>query len=423
MADIFTTISQFLITLFKGWGVPGTWPEVIVAGLGAFVVANFTLLILILNIWLERKIIGRMQDRIGPNRVGPWGLFQTIADLGKLLSKEIIIPSGADLIPFMLAPIVAVASVILVWAVIPFAKSAIGTDLNIGALYFVAVGSLGILSILLAGWSSNNKYALLGAFRAVAMLISYEVPMILMLMVPVMLAGTMQMGVIVESQPVWYLFSMPVAALIFYTALTAEVGRSPFDLLEAESEIVAGYHIEYSGFAFAIFYAAEWAHAFTVSALMVVLFLGGWRGPFADQAPTLGIVYFMIKTFAVYFMSMWLRATLPRVRIDQTMAFCWKFLIPLSLMLIVFMVVADKLAAGFIPDYLAVKPLFDTQSGPLAFNWNGLSRPGVLLLVNVLVGAIAVWWIAAMGRRERAQIAARQRQMAAIETSAAQQAK
>jgi len=423
MADIFTTIGKFLVDLFRSWGVRGDWPHIIVAFLGAFVIANFVLLILILNIWLERKIIGRIQDRIGPNRVGPWGLFQTIADLGKLLTKEIIVPTGADLIPFMLAPIVAVASVILVWAVIPFAKSAIGTDLNIGALYFVAVSSLGIMSFLLAGWSSNNKYALLGAFRAVAMLVSYEVPMILMLMVPVMLTGTMQMGSIVEGQAVWYLFSVPVAALIFYTALTAEIGRSPFDLLEAESEIVAGYNIEYSGFAFAIFYAAEWAHAFTVSALMVALFLGGWRGPFAEQIPTLGIVYFMIKTFAVYFVSMWLRATLPRVRIDQTMAFCWKFLIPMSLILIVFIVVADKIAAGLIPNYLAVQPLIVTQGGALTINWSDFSRPAVLLLVNVVVGAIAVWWITAMGRRERAQIETRRRQLAAIETGAPQQAK
>src|SRR5689334_20745405 len=205
MADIFTTISQFLINLLTSIGVDPTLAEIIVKFLGAFLVANFVLLVLILNIWLERKIIGRMQDRVGPNRVGPWGIFQTIADLAKLVSKEIIVPSGADLVPFMAAPIVAVASVILVWAVMPFAKTAIGTDLNIGVLYMVAVSSLGILSILMAGWSSNNKYALLGAFRAVAMLVSYEVPMILTLMVPVLLSGSMQMGKLVSDQQIWYL--------------------------------------------------------------------------------------------------------------------------------------------------------------------------------------------------------------------------
>src|SRR5574341_260341 len=294
MADIFTTIHNFLFDLLTGWGLSEAWATGIMQFLGAFVVTNFALLILVFNIWFERKVIARMQDRIGPNRVGPWGILQTVADLAKLVTKEIIVPSGADLIPFMAAPIVAVASVILVWAVMPFAKTAIGTDLNIGVLYMVAVSSLGIMSILLAGWSSNNKFALLGAFRAVAMLVSYEVPMILTLMVPVLLSGSMQMGKVVEFQRIWYIAAMPLAGLIFYISLTAEVGRSPFDLLEAESEIVAGYHIEYSGFAFAIFYAAEWAHAFTISALMAALFLGGWQGPGAEQYPTLGLIYFIL---------------------------------------------------------------------------------------------------------------------------------
>jgi len=414
MGDIFTTISTFLIGLLTGLGVDPLLAHIIVAFLGAFLIANFVLLILIVNIWLERKVIGRMQDRIGPNRVGPWGIFQTIADLTKLVSKEIIIPSGADLVPFMAAPIVAVASVILVWAVMPLAKTAIGTDLNIGVLYMVAVSSLGIMSILLAGWSSNNKYALLGAFRAVAMLVSYEVPMILTLMVPVLLSGSMQMGKIVSDQQIWYGFSMPVAALIFYIALTAEIGRSPFDLLEAESEIVAGYHIEYSGFAFAIFYAAEWAHAFTVSALMAALFFGGWQGPFAETIPTLGIVYFMGKTFLIYFMSMWLRATLPRVRIDHTMSFCWKFLIPMSLILITLVVLVDKLAA------LAIGESYLDTTTMLAMTPRSLA----LLAVNLVTGAFAVWWIGVMGRRERERLAALEIKHVVIETSAAgQQAK
>jgi NADH-quinone oxidoreductase subunit H len=406
MFDLFATLYDFLVGLLTDIGVEQTLAQIIVNGAGAFVTANFVLLILIYNIWLERKVIGRMQDRIGPNRVGPWGLGQTIADLGKLLSKEIIVPSGADLIPFMAAPIVAVSSVILVWAVMPWTKNVIGSDINIGALYMVAVSSLGIMSILLAGWSSNNKYALLGAFRAVALLVSYEVPMILTLMVPVLLAGTMQMGIIAEQQHIWYVFSMPLAALIFYIALTAEVGRSPFDLLEAESEIVAGYHIEYSGFAFAIFYAAEWAHAFTASALIAVLFLGGWRGPFAEQYPILGVLYFMIKTYLAYFMSMWVRATLPRVRIDQTMAFCWKFLIPVSLILLTVMVLADKVAQLIIPDYLDAASMTDQ-----------LPRTLVLLGANLLVGLISVLWMAALGRRERARLAALDRNVV-VETGA-----
>src|SRR5574341_567469 len=410
MADIFTTIHNFLFDLLTGLGIDKTLAQIIVAFLGAFVIANFVLLILILNIWLERKIIGRMQDRIGPNRVGPWGILQTVADLAKLVTKEIIVPSGADLIPFMLAPIVAVASVVMVWAVMPFARNAIGTDINIGVLYMVAISSLGIMSILLAGWSSNNKYALLGAFRAVAMLVSYEVPMILTLMVPVLLAGSMRMGEVVEFQRIWYIAAMPLAGLIFYISLTAEVGRSPFDLLEAESEIVAGYHIEYSGFAFAIFYAAEWAHAFTISALMAALFFGGWRGPLAEAYPTLGLIYFILKTFAIYFVSMWVRATLPRLRIDQTMAFCWTFLIPISLILLVLATLADKLAAAIIPDYLST-----------ASTTAMLPRTLTMLGVNLLVGLIGVVWIAMQGRRERRRLEAAQRPVV-VEGGAAQQA-
>ncbi|MBN1310058.1 MAG: NADH-quinone oxidoreductase subunit NuoH [Anaerolineae bacterium] len=394
MGDIFTTIYNFLSGLLVGWGASPIVADAIIAFLAAAVLATCVLLILIFNIWLERKVLGRIQDRIGPNRVGPYGIFQTVADLLKLLTKEIIIPSGADLVPFFLAPIIMVASVILVWAVIPFTAKTIGTDVNIGVLYLAAVGSLGIMAVLLAGWSSNNKYALLGAFRAVAMLVSYEVPMILMLMMPVLITGSMRMGEIAAAQPIWYAFSMPLAAVIFLIAMTAEVGRSPFDLLEAESEIVAGYQTEYSGFAFAMFYAAEWAHAFTMAALIATLFLGGWRGPGAEQYPTLGFIYFIIKTYAVYFLSIWSRGTLPRIRIDQVMSFCWKFLIPLSLILIVLTTLADKIAQTVLmerfPDYMSTASLVDM-----------LPRASILLAVNLVVGALAVWWIALLGRRER----------------------
>lgn len=412
MGDIFTTIYNFLLDLLTGWGASHIVADAIIAFLAAAVLATCVLLILIPNIWIERKVLGRIQDRIGPNRVGPYGFFQTIADLTKLLTKEIIIPSGADLIPFLLAPIIMVASVILVWAVIPFTSTTIGTDVTIGALYFVAVSSLGIMAVLLAGWSSNNKYALLGAFRAVAMLVSYEVPMILMLMVPVLLSGSMRMGDIVASQHVWYVFSMPLAALIFLIAMTAEVGRSPFDLLEAESEIVAGYQTEYSGFAFAMFYAAEWSHAFTMCALVAALFLGGWRGPGAEQYPTLGFVYFMAKTYALYFFSIWSRGTLPRMRIDHVMSFCWKFLIPLSLVLIVLATLVDKIVHTYftdqLPNYLSTTSLVDM-----------LPRAGILLAVNLAVGVLAALWIALLGRQERRRQETAIGHMAPIESGTA----
>ncbi|MBN1430983.1 MAG: NADH-quinone oxidoreductase subunit NuoH [Anaerolineae bacterium] len=394
MGDIFTTIYNFLLSLLIGLGADQVVADAIITFLAAAVLATCVLLILIFNIWLERKVLGRIQDRIGPNRVGPYGIFQTVADLTKLLTKEIIIPSGADLVPFFLAPILMVASVILVWAVIPFTGKTIGTDVNIGVLYFVAVSSLGIMAVLLAGWSSNNKYALLGAFRAVAMLVSYEVPMILMLLVPVLLSGSMRMGEIAAAQSIWYVFSMPLAAFIFLIAMTAEIGRSPFDLLEAESEIVAGYQTEYSGFAFAMFYAAEWAHAFTMCALVATLFLGGWRGPGAEQYPTLGFIYLAIKIYVVYFFSIWSRGTLPRIRIDHVMSFCWKFLIPLALILIVLTTLVDKIAQILLinrfPNYLSMATPADM-----------LPRAGILLAVNLVVGLVAIGWIALVGRRER----------------------
>lgn len=408
MADVFTTIYEWLRGLLVSWGASQTVIDVAIGLLGAIVIVTYLLVLALFIIWVERKVVGRIQDRIGPNRVGPWGIFQNIADVLKLLTKEIIIPSGADLIPYMLAPVVAVMSVFLIWAAIPFARTAVGSNVNIGVLYIVAVSSLGVMAVLLAGWSSNNKYALLGAFRAVAMLVSYEVPVILTLLIPVLLAGSMRVNDIVEAQSIAYLFMMPLAALIFYIGNHAEAARAPFDLLEAESEIVAGFQIEYSGMAWAMFYLAEFLHAFTISALVATLFLGGWRGPGADQYPTLGVVYFFIKTFIVYFINVWARGTLPRLRIDQIMNFSWKFLIPLSLILLVVTVAVDKVAAMLIPGYVLVGSLPEM-----------LPRAAVLLTVNVILGVLVVAWIAREGRRERARLAARE--IAPIERPAAVQ--
>ncbi len=307
----------------------------VASALGVILVATVPLLWIIFSIWLERKIAGRIQDRVGPNRTGPYGLFQSIADLGKLLTKEDITPDGADRPIYNIAPLLSVASSVLVWAVIPFSRQLIGADLNIGALYFAAVGSLGTLAIMLAGWSSNNKYALLGAFRVTAQLISYEIPMVLAILVPVLLAGTMGMQGIVEGQNIWYIFVAPISAFIFFTSSLAEAGRSPFDLIEAESELVAGYNTEYSGMKFGMFMAAEFMHAFTISVLTTILFLGGWRGPGANIEGVVGVLigvgYLLVKSLIVYFVVMLIRNTVPRVRIDQMMSFNWKFLVPLSL--------------------------------------------------------------------------------------------
>ena len=235
---------------------PGT--ELLIDIGGVIMLSTFCLLIVIFLIWLTRKIIARMQDRIGPNRVGGrFGLLQTVADVMKLLTKEVIHPSGADWVAFNAAPFLIVIAALLVWAVMPFAPGVIGVDLNIGIFYVMAISSASVIVILLAGWGSNNKYALLGAFRAVAQMVSYEVPMILSLLVPIILAGTMSTKGIIDAQTIPFIFLAPISALIFYISTLAETGRTPFDLLEAESEIVAGYHIEYGGMKFGMFFLAE----------------------------------------------------------------------------------------------------------------------------------------------------------------------
>jgi NADH-quinone oxidoreductase subunit H len=240
----------------------------------------------------------------------------------------------------------ALATVLLMWAVIPFASTILGADINVAVLYIIAVGALGTLGIIMAGWSSNNKYALLGAFRTVAQMVSYEVPMAIALLVPVILARSMGLGTIVDSQSTWYIFLAPIAALIFLVTSIAELGRAPFDINEAESEIVAGFHIEYTGMKFGLFYAGELLHALTVSALFSTLFLGGWRGPFADQVPILGVVYLFMKAFLIYWVIMWIKYSFPRLRIDQMLGFSWKFLTPLSLILVITTAIVDKILRG-----------------------------------------------------------------------------
>ncbi len=343
------SIAQWLREILTNWGLAEGLVTLILTFLGVVALGSVVLLTAILLVWVERKISARIQDRVGPNRVGPFGLFQPVADIIKLIIKEDLTPEGADKVVYNIAPILAMASVLLLWAVIPLTSSVIGTDVNIGVLYIVAIGGLGTLAILMAGWSSNNKYALLGAFRTVAQLVSYEVPLVLILLVPVILARTMGMNGIVDAQGYWFVLFSPLAALVFFIASIAEVGRTPFDLLEAESEIVAGFHIEYSGMKFGLFLAAELIHAFTISALTATLFFGGWRGPGADTYPILGIVYFLIKTGLIYFVVMWIRGTLPRVRIDHMMAFNWKFLTPLALVLLISTALVDKLVSGYAP--------------------------------------------------------------------------
>jgi NADH-quinone oxidoreductase subunit H len=378
ISDPVNAIASWLGNLLLSIGLSQTAVSTILTFIGAFLVGVFGFSLVIFTIWLERKLYARIQDRLGPNRVGPWGIFQTFPDMIKIFTKEYITPDGADKVTYNLAPILSVSAVLLIWAVLPFAKTIVGSDVNVGVLYVVAVGGIGALGIILAGWSSNNKYSLLGAFRAVAQIVSYEVPMVLALLVPVLLGRTMGINSLVNSQVVWFVIMSPIAAFIFFTSSIAETGRAPFDLLEAESEIVAGYQTEYSGLKFGMFYVGEFLHAFTISALTVALFLGGWRGPWAEQVPILGVAYFFVKAFIVYFVVALIRISMPRLRIDQMLNFNWKFLTPLALILLIVTALVDKTFFLVIPGL---------NISPSLIPW---VRAGVHLFMNIMIILVTV---------------------------------
>ncbi len=278
-------------------------------------------------IYFERRGMARMQSRLGPNRTGPQGLLQPVADAVKVLLKEDITPTNADKVVHWLAPVIAFAPALMIFAVIPFGDGwGLVSNLNIGILYVVAVSSISTLGVFMAGWSSSNKYSLLGAMRDVAAVVSYEIPLVLAIGGVVLIAGSLSLNQIVLAQGIPFIFLQPLGFLIYFIAGCAEINRSPFDLMEADSEIVAGFHTEYSGMKFAMFYLVEYAEALAISAIITTLFLSGWRGP-----GLLPWIWFLAKVFIVFFTMIWTRTTLPRVRIDQLMALAWKFLFPLAL--------------------------------------------------------------------------------------------
>jgi len=276
-------------------------------------------------IYIERRVVGRFQIRIGPNRAGPFGMLQPVADAIKILIKEDIVPNQADKILHLLAPAIAFIPALMIFAVIPFRDGAVLADLNIGILYVVAIGSVSIIGIIMAGWSSANKYAVISAMRTIAQVVSYEIPMSLAIISVVLITGNLSMVSIVKAQTIPYILLQPLGFVIYLLAALAEVNRTPFDLLEAESEIVAGFNIEYSGIKFALFYLAEYAEALAISAIIATLYLGGWNGPYIPS-----ILWFLIKLIAVFILIIWIRASLPRFRIDQVMKFAWKFLLPVA---------------------------------------------------------------------------------------------
>ncbi len=313
-----------------GTGMSQSLANIIMGVLKSLIIIVFLAVSALILVLMERKVAGRIQNRPGPNRLGPGGMFQTFADAIKLVSKEDVVPSGADKAVYILAPLVIFAASVALWVVIPFGPNLVVQDLNIGLIYLAAVTGINVLAFLMAGWSSNNKWSLIGSMRSAAQLVSYEIPLVLTLVAVGMMAGSLRLGDVVAAQQGgiqnWFVFPQIIGFIVFVVAGMAEANRKPFDLPEGESELVAGYNTEYSGFRWAVFFLAEYANLIVFSALATTFFLGGPSGPFLPP-----IVWFFIKTYAVIFVTMWIGWTLPRIRIDHLMNLGWYVLIPLAL--------------------------------------------------------------------------------------------
>jgi NADH-quinone oxidoreductase subunit H len=333
-------IAQLIRTQLQS-ALPPLWVSVASIALGVLGVVFLISQLPIFLIWFERKVAAHAQDRLGPMRVGWHGVLQSFADGIKLVFKEDIIPEGADRLLFRMAPILVVMGAFAAFAVVPWGEGLLISDLNIGLLYIVAITSLGSIGILMAGWSSNNKYSLYGGMRSAAQLVAYEIPTALVILVVVLQVGSLGLNDVVAAQSDglwgpnrWLLFRMyglnVIAFVVFFICGLAETNRNPFDIPEAESELVAGFHTEYSGMRFAFFFLAEYGAMWLVSAVAVTLFLGGWVGPVVS-----GPLVFFFKTLFLVFVQMWLRWTLPRLRVDQLLALCWKYLIPITLAVLV----------------------------------------------------------------------------------------
>jgi NADH-quinone oxidoreductase subunit H len=381
--DPLKVAAEWLMGIFTGWGMPELLSQIVIGFLGIFILIALLMVVDILLVWIERKVVARFQDRIGPNRLGPFGLIQPFADIVKLLIKEDTTPAGADKVVYNIAPMLSMMSVLILWAVVPLAPTMLGVDLNIGVLYIIAAGAIGTLSIIMAGWSSNNKFALIGAFRQVAVMVAFEIPMLATLLIPTILAGSMGTAAIIEGQNIWYVLLSPLGALIFLIAAIAELGRSPFDMAEGESELVSGFNIEYSGMKFGMFYAGELLHALTFGGFWAIMFFGGYRFFGLEKVhPFFAIAVLLFKAFIGYWIIMWVKYTLMRIRIDQMLAFNWKFLTPLAFVLIIVTALMNALLAGT-PTWLHVTGMF---------------------LSNILVAWIALGMARSYSRKEREKV-------------------
>lgn len=341
--NIFRSLGDFgRSLLINTLGVPEGIANVIGMLTVALVVSTYAALTFLALTLLERKVVARMQDRIGPNRVGPYGMLQPFADAIKMFTKEQTMPDIADKVVFQMAPVLAAVPALMTFAVIPFGNGMVASNLDVGLIYIIAIGTFAEIAIIMGGWASRNKFSLLGAMRAVAQMISYEIPMVLAVMGLILITGSLRLNDIVLAQGLPFFLLQPLAFFIFLVSAAAETGRSPFDIMEAESEIVAGYHTEYAGMQFGLFQMGEFLGFYGQSAIATTLFLGGWRGP--EFLPSW--LWFWLKTWIIVFIFQWaFRGTFPRLRVDQLQAFCWKFLVPAALL----NVFVTAIVAYFVP--------------------------------------------------------------------------
>lgn len=402
-----------LLRQIIGSGLPEWLISVIASLLTITIILLASVGTMMVMVWFERRVIARMQDRVGPNRVGPQGLLQSVADGVKMFTKEDVVPAAADRWVHLLAPIVVVAPVMLMFSVVPWGQGLVPTPFGSGALFVLAISSISGIGLMMAGWSSSNKFALLGAMRAVAQLISYEIPAVLAMLSAVLVAGTMELGQLAALQaglPLvgasaqidaglgWFVFTPVglVGFLIFFTCVLAEGERTPFDIPEADSEIVAGHTTEYSGMKFALFYIGQYVLNFALSMITVVVFLGGWQGPFlaalnaANQpiaAGLLSLFYLLTKTWALFFVMIWLRGVLPRLRVDQLMDFAWKLLLPMALV--------NLLSAAL---WVSLTQWDSQQGFAITATLAPVARQLLAVAVTAAINGAALYWLLSIHR-------------------------
>ncbi|MHB8377909.1 MAG: NADH-quinone oxidoreductase subunit NuoH [Dehalococcoidia bacterium] len=377
-----SNLSGKIEQLIRDANGPGWLVFVVSALLGAAGIVSFIGVVAIVNIWIERRVVGRMQSRLGPNRAGPFGLLQPVADAIKLMQKEVLQPKAADGLVFSIAPIAFTVPGIVVMAVLPWGRNMSLANLDVGVVFILALTSLGALAVFTGGYGSNNKYALFGAMRVIAMLVTYEIPSVLALLGLVLFSGTMNLSDMVLFQSKYWmplLLVQPLPFIIYFISSSAELNRTPADLAEAESEIAGGYHVEYSGMKFGLFYAAELINAVAVSAIIATVFLGGWWFYKLDEVVP-GWMIFIGKIYAVYFLFVWTRGTLPRFRIDQLLAFAWKWMTPMAFLNLVL---------------VAAEVLIWNETGVSA----GVVLPLYAVINTAFAGILIVAWVKFMGPR------------------------